>query len=125
MSMRSRQTPSSDALEANDLEFEIHPSAERADAAQDEAEEMEVAAQLLEITNESELDQFIGDLLKKAARGIRAVIPSSVQRPLALTLKGVLKRALPVVGGASQAILTGSEGGVSGHGRTEAADAFG
>ena len=32
----------------------------------DEVEEMELAGQLLEITDEAELDQFLGDFLKKA-----------------------------------------------------------
>ena len=40
-----------------------------------EAEEMELAAELLEITSEEELDQFLGKLLKGAWRGIRESDP--------------------------------------------------
>lgn len=41
-----------------------------------EVEEEELAAQLLEITDESELDQFIGGLIKKVSKAARGVIRS-------------------------------------------------
>ena len=65
-----------------------------------EAEEMELATQLLEISDEQELDQFIGSLLKKAGRAIGKVVKSPVFRKIGGALKGVAKAALPVVGGA-------------------------
>jgi len=65
-----------------------------------EAEEMELASQLLEISDEQELDQFIGGLLKKAGRAIGKVVKSPVFRKIGGALKGVAKAALPVVGGA-------------------------
>ena len=45
---------------------------ERFDATEalDETEEMELASQLLEITDEAELDQFIGRLIKRAGRAV-------------------------------------------------------
>lgn len=61
----------------------------------DEAEELELAAQLLEIDNEAELDQFIGKLIKKIGRGIK-----KIARPLGNVLKTVAKQALPFVGSA-------------------------
>jgi len=64
----------------------------------DEAEEMELTSQLLEITDEAELDQFIGNLIKKAGRGLRKI--GRVFRPLGGVLKAVAKKALPFVGGA-------------------------
>lgn len=54
-----------------------------------EAEEMELAAELLEITDEAELEQFLGKLFKKAAGG----------------LKGLAKKALPFVGGALGSLI--------------------
>ena len=65
-----------------------------------EAEEMELATQLLEISDEQELDQFIGGLLKKAGRAIGKAVKSPIFRKLGGALKGVAKAALPVVGGA-------------------------
>lgn len=61
-----------------------------------EAEEMALATELLEITDEAELDQFLGDLIKKAASGISKV----AKGPLGAALKGLAKKALPMVGGA-------------------------
>ncbi|MCB9109247.1 MAG: hypothetical protein H6633_34135 [Anaerolineales bacterium] len=64
-----------------------------------EGEEMELAAELLEIMDEEELEQFLGKLFKKAWRGIRKV-GRSVFRPLGRVLKSVAKKALPFLGGA-------------------------
>jgi uncharacterized protein (DUF697 family) len=68
----------------------------------DETEEMELAAELLEITDEAELDQFLGKLFKKAWKGLRKVgsFVGRVARPLGGILKGIAKKALPFVGGA-------------------------
>ena len=35
-----------------------------------EAEEMELASQLMEVSNEQELDQFLGDLIRRAGRAL-------------------------------------------------------
>jgi alkanesulfonate monooxygenase SsuD/methylene tetrahydromethanopterin reductase-like flavin-dependent oxidoreductase (luciferase family) len=123
MSMRSRQDDSGDELEGTDIEYEIPASSHPVEDARDEVEEMEGAAQLLEITNEFELDQFIGGLLQKAARTIGSSIPASVLEPLAHTLKGALKRMLPIVGGSSRATIAsmGSDAARS----VAAANAFG
>ncbi|MBE7446116.1 MAG: hypothetical protein HS132_13040 [Planctomycetia bacterium] len=67
-----------------------------------EAEEMELAAELLEISSEAELDQFLGKLFKGAWRGLKKVgsVVGKVARPLGGVLKGLAKKALPFVGGA-------------------------
>jgi hypothetical protein len=61
-----------------------------------EVEEMELAAEFLEITDEAELDQFIGDVFKKVGKFFK----KGVGRKLGGILKGVAKTALPMVGGA-------------------------
>jgi uncharacterized protein (DUF697 family) len=66
----------------------------------DEVEEMESAAQMLEITDEAELDQFLGSLFKKVSRGAGKFLKSDIGRTLGGVLKGVAKTALPVAGGA-------------------------
>src|SRR4030066_2380924 len=58
--------------------------------------EMELASELLSVTNEQELDQFIGRLVKRAGRFLK----SPVGRALGGVLKSVAKKALPIVGGA-------------------------
>jgi hypothetical protein len=64
-----------------------------------EAEEMELAMELLSVASEAEMDQFLGKVFKKAWKGIRK-IGSAVVKPLGSVLKGVAKAALPWVGGA-------------------------
>lgn len=78
-----------------------------------EAQEMELASELLEITNEQELEQFLGRLMKRAWRGIRRVAPGII-RGLGGALKSVAKRALPIVGGALGTAFGGPLGGMVG-----------
>jgi hypothetical protein len=61
-----------------------------------ESDELQLAAELLGVSNEAELDQFIGDLFKAAKRAIR----SPVGRAVGGMLKGVARQALPMVGSA-------------------------
>jgi len=87
-----------DALESGQFEFE-----EEADVFGEvygespfsEGEEMELAAELLEVSSEAEIDQFLGKIFKKVGRFVR-----HVARPLGGVLKGIAKKALPFVGGA-------------------------
>jgi uncharacterized protein (DUF697 family) len=58
--------------------------------------EMELAAELLEITNEQELEQFLGDLVK----GVGSFIRGPIGQAVGGVLKNVAKTALPAVGGA-------------------------
>lgn len=80
----------------------------------DEVEEMEFAAQLLEITDEAELDQFLGNLIKKAGGAARAFIKSPVGKQLGGILKGAAKKALPVVGSALGNLVAPGIGGAIG-----------
>lgn len=65
-----------------------------------EIEEMELASQFLEITDEAELDYFLGNLIKKAAKAVGGFIKSPAGKALGGFLKTAAKKALPVVGGA-------------------------
>jgi hypothetical protein len=60
------------------------------------AEEMELALELLRVTNEAGLERFVGELFKKAWRGIQPV-GSKIIGPLSVLLKSVAKKALPSV----------------------------
>lgn len=68
----------------------------------DEIEEMELAAELLNVSSEEELDQFLGKLFKGVWKGIRKVgkFVGKIARPLGGLLKGIAKKALPFLGGA-------------------------
>jgi hypothetical protein len=76
----------------------------------DEAEEMALAAEFLEITDEDELDQFLGKLMKKAAKAVGGVMRSPLGKSLGGILKGVAKRALPLAGTALGGIVGGPLG---------------
>jgi hypothetical protein len=62
-----------------------------------EAEEMELAAELLEVTNEAELDHFLGKLVRRAWKGLKKV-GARVAGPLGGILKSAAKVALPALG---------------------------
>jgi hypothetical protein len=71
---------------------------------------MELAAQLLEITNDAELDQFIGRQLQSAARAAGSVLPPPVLQPLSRALKATLKHTLRIVGDGSEAVASNTGG---------------
>lgn len=72
------------------------------ESAFSEAEEMELAMELLSVSSEEELDQFLGKMLKGAWKGIKKVgsVVGKIAKPLGGVLKGIAKKALPFVGGA-------------------------
>ncbi|WUR15857.1 hypothetical protein E7V67_012345 [[Empedobacter] haloabium] len=67
-----------------------------------EAEELELTMELLSVSNEAELEQFLGNVFKGVWKGIRKVGSAigKVAKPLGGALKGLAKTALPFVGGA-------------------------
>jgi len=79
-----------------------------------EAEEMELAAELLSVTNEQELDQFIGKLLKKAGSAFGKFASSSVGSKLGGIIKGAARSAMPLIGSAVGNFLLPGVGGAMG-----------
>ena len=69
---------------------------------------------LLSVSDEAELEQFLGDLIKKAGRAVGGVIKSPVGQALGGALKGVAKQALPALGSAAGNMLLPGVGGVVG-----------
>ncbi len=61
-----------------------------------EITEMELATELLSVSNEAELDRFLGGLFKKAVGGLKKLAGG----PLGGMLKGLAKKVLPIAGGA-------------------------
>jgi hypothetical protein len=91
-----------------------------------EAEEIEMAAELLYVSSDAELDQFFGNLITKVGRAVGGFIKSPVGRALGGALKGVAKQALPVLGSAvGNAILPGAGGVVGGKLASAAGRMFG
>jgi hypothetical protein len=86
-----------------------------------EADEMELAAQLMEVNDEQELDQFLGNLIRKAGRAIGRVVRSPIGRAVGGLLKGVAKKALPLAGTALGGLVGGPLGAQIGGGLASAA----
>jgi hypothetical protein len=63
-----------------------------------ELTELELAAELLEVRDEAELDRFLGDLMKRAAGAASDLARSPTGQALGGILKQATKKALPVVG---------------------------
>jgi len=75
-----------------------------------EAEEMELAAELLSVQNEAELDMFLGKIFKK----VGGFFKSGPGHALGGALKGIAKKALPVLGGVAGNFLLPGVGGAIG-----------
>jgi hypothetical protein len=103
--------------EADSYEFEGESTFE---GPFSEVEEMELASELLEITSEEELDQFLGSLFKKASRAVG----SFLKNPLVGQLKGMLKKALPIAGSALGSVVPGLGTMLGGAGGAALANAF-
>ena len=86
-----------------------------------EAEEMELANELLSVSNEAELEQFLGNFLRKAASVAGSVIKSPIGQAVGGVLKGVAKKAIPLAGGAIGGYFGGPLGAKIGSGLASAA----
>jgi hypothetical protein len=80
----------------------------------DPATEMELTSNFLEIGDEQELDQFLGDLIKKAGRSVGKFVKSPAGQALTGILKSAASQALPVLGGAVGTAFGGPAGGMIG-----------
>jgi len=79
-----------------------------------EQEEMELAAELLEVTNEQELEQFLGGLISKVGGALGKIVKSPIGQAVGGVLKTVAGKALPIAGGALGTFFGGPAGGMIG-----------
>jgi hypothetical protein len=73
-----------------------------------EAEEVELAMELLGVSSEAEMEQFLGKLFRGIGRGLKKVgsfVGRKVLPALGGALKGLAKKALPFVGGALGSLI--------------------
>ena len=84
-------------IDRTQLEFEAYTDEfeapqpygfQRESAVFDDADEMELAAELLAVGDEGELDQFLGKLISKAGNAIGKAVKGPVGRKLGGFLKG-------------------------------------
>jgi hypothetical protein len=74
-----------------------------------ESEEMELAAELLSLNSEAEMEQFLGGLFKKIGKGFKTVF-----KPLGKILKPLAKTLLPIAGKVAGGFFGGPVGGMIG-----------
>src|SRR4051812_38310403 len=70
----------------------------------------ELAAELMEVGSEAELDNFLGDLIKKAGSAIGTFVGSPTGQALTGALKSAAKQLLPMAGKAVGGYFGGSTG---------------
>ena len=98
----------------NSHEFEFEGELGEFESAFNENEEAELAAEFLEISSEAEMEQFLGKLLKRAARGIGKFARSGIGRAIGGALRTVAKVGLPLAAGAAGTFFGGPLGGMIG-----------
>ena len=101
-------SPELELFESN--EFELSAEA----GVFGEIGEMELAAELLEVRDEQELDRFLGNLIRKVGRTVGTVVRSPVGRAIGGVLKDAAKTMLPLAGGALGSVGGGPVGATLG-----------
>ncbi len=90
-----------DEFEFEDAEYEAEDeSLFCANGEMCEAQETELAMELLEVTNEAELEAFIGNLARKAMQAGRSILSQPDMQAVGGILKGAAGKALPHIGSA-------------------------
>lgn len=93
---------------------ELWQEAEAYESGLNEAEEMELAAEFLEVTNEQELDHFLSKVIQHAGKGVKGGVPSPLRKSLGRFLKPIAKAALPLAGKIAGGFFGGPLGGAIG-----------
>jgi len=81
-----------------------------AEAGLDEAEELELASEMLGLNEEAELEYFLGKLISKVARKAGRALKSPVGNALVGILKNAARRTLPMAGAALGTMVGGPLG---------------
>jgi hypothetical protein len=76
-----------------------------------EEEEIEMAAELLAVSGEQELDQFLGKLVRRVGKAAGQIIRSPTGKALTGLLRQAAKKALPLAGRAVGTYFGGAGGG--------------
>ncbi|HXI59484.1 MAG TPA: hypothetical protein VNO55_25630 [Polyangia bacterium] len=79
-----------------------------------EEELNELATELLSVSNDRELQQFLGDVFKRVGSAVGSFVKSPVGQQLGGMLKDVARQALPVVGSALGNMVVPGVGGMIG-----------
>jgi hypothetical protein len=86
-----------------------------------EQEEIQLAHELLSVNNEQELEQFLGNFIRRAVSAVGQAARSPIGQAIGGVLKGVAKKALPMAGAALGGWVGGPLGAKIGTGLANAA----
>ena len=111
----------SSGFQGEQLEFGESEWSPEAGGIFSEAEEVQLATELLSVSNEGELDRFLGDLVSRATKAVGSFVRSPIGQAVGGVLKGVAKKALPLAGGAVGTYFGGPLGAKIGSGLANAA----
>ncbi len=104
-----RTLESEDVFETGELDPEIFGESEvsgwTGEGPLSEEEELDLAGELLTLSSEAELDQFLGKVFKKVGKGLK---------PLGQVLKPLAKTLLPIAGKVAGSFFGGPVGGALG-----------
>jgi hypothetical protein len=92
------------------METYEYPSGGAGGRVFNEQQEWELAAELLEISNENEFEQFLGDLISKAGKAVGGFLSSPTGQAIGSALKGVAGKLLPMAGSAIGGYFGGPAG---------------
>jgi hypothetical protein len=119
-------------FEESEFEFESEPEFEEsqneyAEEFEEEMEfetdtevvEMELATELLSVSSEGELEEFLGKLFKKVKQGAGKFLKSPAGNLVKNYLKGLAKKALPIAGTALGGVVGGPLGAKLGSSATQ------
>lgn len=107
-------TYEAEADEASFYENAVSTEGLWGEADAQETDEVTLAAELLAVTNEQELDQFLGNLVKSAVSAGRAFVTSDAGKAVGNILKSSARRALPQLGQAVGNYIAPGAGGQMG-----------
>lgn len=109
---RRQLAQQSNPAPSGEFEFEFENENESESEGESEFEfeaeyeyELELAQELLEVSSEQELEQFIGKLVKSVGKGLSSFAKSGIGKAVGGVLKNVAKTALPMVGSAVGSFL--------------------
>lgn len=103
-------TPETEVFQGEQFEFNEGEWTGESSEVFGEQELLELASELLEITNEEELNYFLGSLISKAGSALGKVVKSPVGQALGGILKSAARKALPMVGSAIGGYVGGPGG---------------
>lgn len=91
-------TPELNAFESENFEFDAREWSGESGEVFNETQVMELAAELLEVQGEEELNHFLGSFIGRAASAVGSAIRSPVGQALGGVLKNAARQALPSIG---------------------------